>query len=234
MDDIHVDMGEKVKEEVSTLKTGLVNDVKAEIKSSLQNNIRTELKEIEDQKQRALNLILFNVPESKSENSLKRKKFDNDIFTELCNAIEVVEADVKVSFRLGNPKKETHRPLKLVMNNKKHRKDIIENALKLKLLPQTSRLAKYIIAKDLTIRQREENKKRREEEKQNGKKKPTRDDQAYTDETVYHIRKSTNKITTAIATVENVQDNMVFSLANYQSQPLLTNIVKYQRHANKY
>jgi hypothetical protein len=27
---------------------------------------------------------------------------------------------------------------------------------------------------------------------------------------------------------------MVFSLANYQSQPLLTNIVKYQRHANKY
>ena len=120
------------------------------------------------------------------------------------------------------------------MNNKKHRKDIIENALKLKLLPQTSRLAKYIIAKDLTIRQREENKKRWEEEKQNGKKKPTRDDQAYTDETVYHIRKSTNKITTAIATVENVQDNMVFSLANYQSQPLLTNIVKYQRHANKY
>jgi hypothetical protein len=234
MDDIHVDMGEKVKEEVSTLKTGLVNDVKAEIKSSLQSNIRTELKEIEDQKQRALNLILFNVPESKSENSLKRKKFDNDIFTELCNAIEVVEADVKVSFRLGNPKKETNRTLKLVMNNKKHRKDIIENALKLKLLPQTSRLAKYIIAKDLTIRQREENKKRREEEKQNGKKKPTRDDQAYTDETVYHIRKSTNKITTAIATVENVQDNMVFSLANYQSQPLLTNIVKYQRHANKY
>ena len=120
------------------------------------------------------------------------------------------------------------------MNNKKHRKDIIENALKLKLLPQTSRLAKYIIAKDLTIRQREENKKRREEEKQNGKKKPTRDNQAYNDETVYRIRKSTNKITTAIATVENVQDNMVFSLANYQSQPLLTNIVKYQRHANKY
>jgi hypothetical protein len=71
MDDMsHVDIGEKVKEEVSTLKTGLVNDVKAEIKSSLHNNIRTELKEIEDQKQRALNLIIVNVPESKSENSL--------------------------------------------------------------------------------------------------------------------------------------------------------------------
>jgi hypothetical protein len=36
----------------------------------LHNNIRTELKEIEDQKQRALNLIIVNVPESKSENSL--------------------------------------------------------------------------------------------------------------------------------------------------------------------
>jgi predicted site-specific integrase-resolvase len=140
-----MDMGEKVKEEVSTLKTGLVNDVKAEIKLSLQNNIRTELKEIEDQKQRGLNLIIFNVPESKSENSLERKKFDKDIFTELCNAIEVVEADVKVSFRLGNPRKETNRPLKLVMNNKKHRKDIIENAPKLKVLPQTSRLAKALL-----------------------------------------------------------------------------------------
>jgi hypothetical protein len=83
-----------------------------------------------------------------------------------------VEADVKVAFRLGNPKKETNRPLKLVMNNKKHRKDIIENALKLKLLPQTSRLAKCIMAKDLTIRQREENKKRREEKKQNEKRNP--------------------------------------------------------------
>jgi hypothetical protein len=40
------------------------------------------------------------------------------------------------------------------MNNKKHRKDIIENAPKLKLLPQTSRLAKYIIVKDLTIGQK--------------------------------------------------------------------------------
>ena len=85
-------------------------------------------------------------------------------------AIEVVEADVKVAFRLGNPKKETNRPLKLVMNNKKHRKDIIENAPKLKLLPQTSRLAKCIIAKDLTMR--EEHKKRREEKKQNRKRNP--------------------------------------------------------------
>ena len=134
-DDIHVDIGGKVKDDISMLKTGLVNDGKAEIKSSLQNNIRTELKEIEDQKQRALNLIIFNVPESKNENSLERKKFDNDIFTKLCNAIEVVEANVKVAFRLGNPKKETNRPFKLVMNNKKHRKDIIENAPKLKLLP---------------------------------------------------------------------------------------------------
>ena len=102
---------------------------------------------------------------------MKEKK-DNDIFTELCNAIEVVEADVKVAFRLGNPKKETNRPLKLVMNNKKHTKHIIENALKLKLLPQTSRLAKCIIVKDLTVRQREEHKKKREEKKQNGKRNP--------------------------------------------------------------
>lgn len=30
--------------------------------------------------------------------------------------------------------------------------------------------------------------------------------------------------------MENVQDNMEFSFANYQSQPLLANILRNQRH----
>lgn len=153
---------------------------------------------------------------------MERKKFDNDIFNDLGSAIEVMDADVKVAFRLGNPKKETNRPLKVVLNNKKHRKDVIVNASKLKSLPQTSRLSKCIIAKDLTIRQREQNKQRREEKRQSGQNKLTREYHTYNDETVYQT--STNKKTTTSTNVENIQDNMAFSFENNPLQPLLSNI----------
>ena len=50
---------------------------------------------------------------------------------ELCKVIGVDEPDLKVAFRLGNPKEGVVRPLKVVMNNKKQRKNIIDKASKL-------------------------------------------------------------------------------------------------------
>ena len=77
---------------------------------------------------------------------------------ELCKVVGVDEPDLKVAFRLGNPKERVVRPLKVVMNNKKHRKNILDNDSKLKQLPHTSEFVKCIIAKDLTVKQREINK----------------------------------------------------------------------------
>ena len=42
----------------------MVEEIKQEVKSTLQDDVRKEIREIEDQKVRATNLILFNVPES--------------------------------------------------------------------------------------------------------------------------------------------------------------------------
>jgi RNase H-fold protein (predicted Holliday junction resolvase) len=84
---------------------------------------------------------------------------------ELCKVIGVDEPDLKVAVRLGNPKEGVVRPLKVVMNNKKHRKNILDNASKLKQLLHTSEFVKCIITKDLTVIQRELNKNRREERK---------------------------------------------------------------------
>jgi hypothetical protein len=39
---------------------------------------------------------------------------------ELCKVIGVDEPDLKVAFRLGNPKEGVVRPLKVVMNNTPH------------------------------------------------------------------------------------------------------------------
>jgi len=71
-----------VKNEVASLKTGLVDEVKTEIKYSLQDEVRKELYEIEDQRQRALNLIVFNLPECQSKISSERKNYDKAKYME--------------------------------------------------------------------------------------------------------------------------------------------------------
>ena len=76
IDIINQEIGARVKHEVDPLKTGLVNAVKEQIKSSLQDDVRKELNEIEDQQRWALNLIVFNLPESNSKNS-SEKRHDN-------------------------------------------------------------------------------------------------------------------------------------------------------------
>jgi hypothetical protein len=50
--------------EVKTIKHSLIEEIKQDIKSTLQDDVRMVVREIEDQKTRAMNLIFFNVPES--------------------------------------------------------------------------------------------------------------------------------------------------------------------------
>jgi hypothetical protein len=56
-----------------------------------------------------------------------------------------------------------YRPLKIIFNNKKQRKDILDNASKIKNIPAKNCLTMRIILKDLTVQQRDQNKKRRAE-----------------------------------------------------------------------
>ena len=120
-DEVKTEIKSSLQDEVKTeIKSSLQDEVKTEIKSSLQDEVRKELYEIEDQRQRALNLIVFNLPECQSRISSERKKYDNAKYMELYKVIGVDEPDLKVAFRLGNPKEGVVRPLKVVMNNKKH------------------------------------------------------------------------------------------------------------------
>jgi hypothetical protein len=106
-----------------------------------------------------MNLILFNVPESSDESSTVRKEHDNKMLNELCKVIRVRDPEVKTNFRLGTKSNDKVRPLKIVFNSKKQRKDILDNAAKLKDIPTTHHLSRYIIAKDLTVQQKLQNKK---------------------------------------------------------------------------
>ena len=169
---------EQVQEEIINIKPSLIETIKGEIKSTLQDDVRKEVREIEDQKIRAMNLILFNVPESSSESSEIRKEHDGKMLNELCAFIKVENPDIKTMFRLGNRSSRHTRPLKLIFNNKKQRKDILDNANKLKNMQDTHHLSKCIIAKDLTVQQRTENKKRRASKKTQVIRRPESEDKS--------------------------------------------------------
>ena len=115
-----------------------------------------------------MNLIFFNVPESEDKNNIARNAYDHSLINEVCTLIKIQEPDIKIAFRLGKQIMKP-RPLKIVFNNKKHRKDILDNAYNMKNIPVSNKLSKVIIAKDLTIQQRDQNKKKRELKNKNNK-----------------------------------------------------------------
>lgn len=220
---IDQEIGLRVKKEVNSIKSSLVDDVRLQIQSTLQDDVRTEMYEIEEQKRRALNLIIFNLPESTSINSQERKNHDNEHFIDLCKQIGVHELDIAASFRLGNPSTGKIRPLKIVLNNKKHRKNILDNVSNIKMLTNPT-IEKCIIVKDLTVRQREINKKRRDEKKRDSTKKGKGENQAYHEQTIC-LQEDLKNQATGVATIENVNigntNNDLLSFSQYRSQPLL-------------
>lgn len=163
MNEMQHGMSDKIKEEVVEIKPKIVDEIKDEKRATLQEDVRREIREIEDQKIRAFNLIVFKLLESEDVSSSIRKDQDLKRFYELCSTIKVQEPDIKLLFRLGNPTPKRNRPLKIIFNNKKQRKDILDNASKIKNIPAKNCLTMRIILKDLTVQQRDQNKKRRAE-----------------------------------------------------------------------
>ena len=113
-----IELNKKIEGKINNMKDELQNEVVEKIKGGLQDDVRKEVREIEDQKPRALNLICFNIAESKSKSSDDRKKHDTEKFIELCHRIGVKEIDIKLALRLGTPQSGKIRLLQVIFNNK--------------------------------------------------------------------------------------------------------------------
>ena len=163
LDSIDLNIHNKVKAEIKTLKTSLTEDIQHEVKKILGSELRTEMREIEDQKRRVNNLVCFNLPESKKQTASDKKMDDANRFTKICKDIGVSEVDITSCFRIGKPGTDRTRPLKVILKEKKHRNDIIQQARNIKTNCDGD-LKNCIIVKDLTERQRNENKERRKKQ----------------------------------------------------------------------
>ena len=112
---------------------------------------------------------------------------------------------LKLCFRLGNKQNNSNRPLKIILNNKKQRKEIIDSAANIKSL-QSSVFKRCIITKDLTPRQREANKQRREDKKKGETKVKDRAEVG---------------VTQTASDESDYNDETVLDTTSTQSQPLL-------------
>ena len=154
-------METSVDNKIKNIAPKMTSKITEDIKRTLQDDVRREVREIEDQKRRSLNLVILNLPESTSKNAKNRQNEDKSKLIEICNRIVAETPDVKSIFRLCKPQQGKLRPTKIILNNKEHRKEILDKSTKIRDLPDECRLNQSIIVKDLTPQQRELNKERR-------------------------------------------------------------------------
>lgn len=162
IDNINQLINKKITSQVGSMKEEVIKQVSESVIDNLKQEVRNEVREIDDQKSRVMNVIVFNLQESELENSENRINIDKMNFTQICNSIGVENFDIKLAFRLGNRKEGINRPLKVILDSKKTRIDIINNA-KFIVNKAPERFKRVVIVKDLTPSQREFNRKRREE-----------------------------------------------------------------------
>ena len=118
--------------------------------------------EYRDMKRRQWNLIIYNVPEEDSSDSVLRKAKDKEFFDSLIHSIGVGSVEVVDIVRLGARSPGKIRPLRVHFGNMEHRKTVLANARKLR--DSTSSIYKKVyINPDLSKKQREAQWKLRQE-----------------------------------------------------------------------
>ena len=100
--------------------------------------------------------MIYNLPESEEESATKRKEEDLKNFNKVCSSLDIT-ANVKTAFRTGDKKSDKIRPYKLVIENKKNRRDILLKAKEIRARAPMV-LKKVIITPDYTPLQRRERK----------------------------------------------------------------------------
>ena len=121
------------------------------------------VREIEDRERRKSNIVLFNLPESSSEDAKVRQAADHTDFKSICQSqLDVGVVEVEAAYRLGPKEKNGRgsRPLKVILKDIATKKQILTNAKKLKNT-EDSGTKQIAIAPDLTKMQREEMRKLR-------------------------------------------------------------------------
>lgn len=135
-----------------------INSMKEEVLSSLTGEITNIVdkrnKEVEERKRREANILVFNLPENESSTGSENKKADEDRIQEICSKLGLENIQFVTTFRLGKKLPQKPRPIKVILQNKAHKKFLLDNARNIPT--KAPNFNRVIFTKDLTPQQREE------------------------------------------------------------------------------
>jgi hypothetical protein len=120
-------------------------------------NLESFIAEFKDREMRANNVILYNVPECDGKTSAARQKFDKEIVTKIVNSLKNVSVSIdnlKV-YRIGKPKPNTIRPIKVVFGGKEEMRSFISSFDPDALRSVDAALENTTISRDRTVKERE-------------------------------------------------------------------------------
>lgn len=146
---------EKVSEQIGEVRQEVVSGMK-KATEEVKKDVRLEFTEKEE---RAENLVLYGLEESKEKDEKKAKEEEKERIAEIASEIGVaLTGEITVKFRAGKRREEGEKPRPLIVriSDDETRERLLSNARK---LARSQRFSRIFIWKDLTKQQREEDQK---------------------------------------------------------------------------
>ena len=156
---------DEVVDKLNTL-TETMNKRESNLYSLVERKVSQYMEEKVEKEKRECNVVFHNIPESLSEDTEERKKFDEERVNEVVEYLDIDEKQEKLKpVRLGKKTgvpEERPRLMKVTLNNTRTRMRVLSNAKKL-CSTKEKVLSVIYITPDMTPKEREASKKLREE-----------------------------------------------------------------------
>ena len=144
-------------------------NVETQIKTVMNEDRKSRLKEAQDTKIRGRNIIIHNLDDGWHRSFHLLKQLDTYAVNELLKTTDV-KADVKYMYRLGKKTEGVNRPLKVVLGSEEERNAVLKNLFKLKGHTHKAPFYGAHISRDLTSEERKLIKRLHDEAKKRNEK----------------------------------------------------------------
>lgn len=118
-----------------TVRDGNKEEVGPMLKDIMVEAMNKTKKDEFDQQQRAKNIVIYNIDESKAKKNEDKRKDDETLFSQICETIDITyleDNDVTKITRIGEKKDDNVRPLLVCFSEQIHKESFMENLKKLK------------------------------------------------------------------------------------------------------
>ncbi|ESO94952.1 hypothetical protein LOTGIDRAFT_160705 [Lottia gigantea] len=164
IDRVEQSVPQLISSEVKKLREKVTSDLNQDIDSRVTILVQQQMEEKDEQRRRENNMMVFNIPESNANNPEYRKLYDTEKLTEFLSVIGLKDIKLTTVIRVGKPATNHTRPIKVILNSSKERREIFNGYRNRRDILSKHRLYNNVtLARDYTPKQCDDYKKLRSE-----------------------------------------------------------------------